>query len=268
MLEPLRMYLRYLGIGIRAQMQYRSAFVLSAIGQFVIITIEFSGVWALFTRFGRLPGWSFPQVACFCGLANTAFALADALTTGFDRFGGAQVRTGDFDRMLVRPRSTLLQVAGQDLALKRIGRLGSGVLVLGWGLSQVGLAWDVGRVLMLGWTIAGATAFFVAIVVLQATLSFWTVESLEAVNVLSYGGVSTAQYPLDIYPRWFRGIFLWIVPLGCVIHLPLVRVLGVDDPLGSSRVLQALAPLAGFVVLALACGAWQLGVRRYTSTGS
>jgi ABC-2 type transport system permease protein len=266
--DSLRIYLRYLGIAVRGQMQYKTAFLLSALGQFVIILIEFSGVWGLFTRFGQLPGWTFGQVACFAGVANTAFAIADALTTGFDRFAAAQVRTGDFDRMLVRPRSTLLQVAGQDLALKRIGRLASGALVLGWGIVHVGLAWDVERALMLGWAIAGASAFFVAIVVLQATLSFWTVESLEAVNVLSYGGVSTAQYPLDVYPRWFRGIFLWIVPLGCVIHLPLVRVLGVEDPLGSTPTLQALAPLAGFVFLALACGAWQLGVRRYTSTGS
>jgi hypothetical protein len=120
-LEPLRMYGRYLGISIRGQMQYRGAFVLSSLGQAVIITAELVGVWALFARFGALPGWSFPQVAFFYGFANGAFAIADALTTGFDRFGATHVKSGDFDRLLVRPRSTVLQLAGQDFALKRIG---------------------------------------------------------------------------------------------------------------------------------------------------
>ena len=39
------------------------------------------------------------------------------------------------------------------------------------------------------WAVAGGVALFVGILVLQATLAFWTVESLEIVNVLTYGGV-------------------------------------------------------------------------------
>ena len=37
------------------------------------------------------------------------------------------VASGDFDRLLVRPRSTVLQLLGQELALRRLGRL-----VQGW----------------------------------------------------------------------------------------------------------------------------------------
>jgi len=266
--EALRMYGRYLAISMRGQMQYRAALLLSAFGQLTIILMEFVGVWALFSRFGQLPGWSFAQVAFFYGFANGAFAIADALTTGFDRFGATHVKTGDFDRLLLRPRSTVLQLAGQDFALKRIGRLLTGLLVLLWATSVLALPWDAARLAVLGFALLGAVAFFSAIVVLQATLAFWTVDSLEIVNVLTYGGVETAQYPMDLYPSWFRRFFLWVVPLGCVIYLPLVRVLGVDDPLGSSRTLQALAPLAGLVFLALSLGAWRVGVRHYTSTGS
>jgi ABC-2 type transport system permease protein len=262
------MYGRYLGISIRGQMQYRGAFVLSSLGQAVIITAELVGVWALFARFGALPGWSFPQVAFFYGFANGAFAIADALTTGFDRFGATHVKSGDFDRLLVRPRSTVLQLAGQDFALKRIGRLLAGILPFAWASVELALPWDAARTFVLCFALLGAVALFSALVVLQATLAFWTVESLEVVNVFTYGGVETAQYPLDIYPRAFRRFFLWVVPIGCVVYLPLVRVLGVDDPLGSSRTLQTFSPLAGFAFLALALGAWKLGVRRYTSTGS
>ena len=49
---------------------------------------------------------------------------------------------------------------------------------------------------------------------LQATLAFWTTETLEIVNTVSYGGVETAQYPLSIYRPWFRHFFTFVVPLG------------------------------------------------------
>ena len=268
MFGALHLYGRYVGIAMRAQLQYRGAFLLACAGQFVIIATELVGVWALFARFGDLPGWSFPQVAFFYGFANSAWAITDLVTTGFDRFPNTHIRTGDFDRVLVRPRSAWLQIAGLDFALRRLGRLLMGGLALFWADARLGLAWDAERVVMFGWALSGAVVFFAAIVLLQSALAFWTVESLEAVNTFSYGGVDTGRYPFDIYPRWFRSFFLWVVPVGCVLYLPVVRVLGVDDPLGSTRALQALAPLAGYAFFALALGAWRLGVRHYTSTGS
>lgn len=58
-------------------------------------------------------------------------------------------------------------------------------------------------------------------------------------------------------------------PLACVSYFPLVFVLGVQDPLGSPRWAQVLAPMTGplFLLIALA-GFTRLGVRRYQSTGS
>jgi ABC-2 type transport system permease protein len=262
------LYLRYLGISARGQLQYRSAVVLSALAQTLIIAVEFVGVWGLFQRFGQLPGWSFAQVAFLYGFANGSFAVADGLTTGFDRFGAQQVRTGDFDRLLLRPRSTLLQLAGHEFALKRVGRFASGAAVLIWAGAQLGLDWGPARVLLLAFALLGAVSFFCGIIVLQATLSFWTVESLEIMNVLSYGGVETAQYPMTLYTPWFRRFFTFVVPLACVVYFPLVHVLDVNDPLGSPRWAQVLAPLAGPLFLGASLQIWRLGVRRYTSTGS
>ena len=43
MTDTLRLYLRYLGISVRAQMQYRASFVMMTIGHFAITSIEFLG---------------------------------------------------------------------------------------------------------------------------------------------------------------------------------------------------------------------------------
>jgi ABC-2 type transport system permease protein len=99
-------------------------------------------------------------------------------------------------------------------------------------------------------------------------LSFWTTESLEIMNTLTYGGVETAQYPMAIYQQGFRRFFTFVVPLACVAYFPIVAVLGIDDPLGTSRVFQYCAPLAGFAFLGASLALWRIGVRHYTSTGS
>lgn len=267
MLDALKLYGRYLGVSVRAQMQYRASFLFSVMGQFAVTAIEFIGVWALFDRFGSLRVWALAEVALFYGVVNVAFAIADALSTGFDQFG-TLVRRGDFDRLLVRPRSTVLQLAGHELALRRIGRLSQGLLILVWAATSLGVAWTAGNLTLLVLAVIGGACLFFGLFVIQATVAFWTVESLELMNTMTYGGVESAQYPLAIYEAWFRRFFTFIVPLACVCYFPVIAILSKDDPLGSPLWFQRVAPLAGVLFLLATLRAWHWGVRHYTSTGS
>ena len=266
--NSLWLYGRLVSQSIRSQLQYRLAFVLMAFGEFITSVVEAVGIWALFERFGSLGQWTLPQVAFLYGLVNCAFPISEALARGFDIFGKEFVKTGNFDRLLLRPRTTVLQLAGHEFKLQRVGRLIQGLVVLGWAIWMLEVDWTVGKVLLLLITLISGVIFFYALFILQATISFWTTESLEMMNTLTYGGVETAQYPLAIYRGWFRQFFTYVVPLGCISYFPTLAILGIDDPLGSSLLFQVLSPGAGFVFFALALGAWRLGIRHYTSTGS
>ena len=267
MLSATRLYFLLLAASIRAQMQYRASFLMGAVGQFLITGIEIVGIWALFDRFGQLQQWSFPQVAFFYGTISIAFALGDALGTGFDRMASL-VRGGEFDRILLRPRATVLQVLGLELALRRVGRLLQGVLVFTVALGFLEIPWTAGSVGLLCLTIFGGVCLFLGIFMVQGALTFWTTEALETVNAFSYGGVTAGQYPITIYEDWFRRFFTFVVPLACVSYLPLTLVLNVPDQLGVSPVLRALAPMAGTLFLLMALILWIYGVRKYKSTGS
>jgi ABC-2 type transport system permease protein len=113
--------------------------------------------------------------------------------------------------------------------------------------------------------VLGGVALFSGILVLQGTLAFWTVESLEIVNALTYGGVEAGQYPMDIYARWFRNFLTFIVPLASVSYFPVSAVLGRGEV---GAIWWRLTPAFGFGFFALSLLVWQFGVRRYTSTGS
>ena len=69
--------------------------------------------------------------------------------------------------------------------------------------------------------------------VIQGALAFWTTESLEVMNLLTYGGVQTAQFPLGLYEKWFRNFLIFVVPIGCVAYFPVLAILGKPDPLGA-----------------------------------
>jgi ABC-2 type transport system permease protein len=236
------LYTRYLGISVQAQMQYRASFVMMSFGQFMISSMEFFALLVLFARFEHIQGWTIHEVSLLYGMANVSFAIADGFFRGFDRFGKYMVKVGEFDRILLRPRSTILQLPGEELLLMRIGRILQGLAALFWGGWHLQLSWTPPALLLVLCAVIGGAALFGGLFVLQATLSFWTTESLEVMNCLTDGGVETAQYPISIYRDWFREFFTYIVPLACINYYPVLVLLQRPDPFGLPIVLQWFAP--------------------------
>ena len=192
MTDAFQLYWRYISISVRSQMQYRASFVMESLGQFAVTGIEFVGVLVLFSRFSTLEGWSLHEVAFLYGLVNVGFAFADTISRGFDSFG-LMVKSGDFDRLLLRPRSTVLQIMGQELVLRRVGRLAQGLAVLVWAATILHVDWTAAKVALTVATISGGAALFAGLMILQATLAFWTTETLEIMNTVTHGGVQTTR---------------------------------------------------------------------------
>ena len=263
----LRLYRRYMGVSIRSQMQYRASFLMTSLGLLVAASGEFFGIWAMFDRFGSLGGWRLAEVAMFYGLITVAFALAETIGRGFDVFPG-MVKGGQFDRLLLRPRSAAFQVAAGVLPLHRGGRLLNGMIVLLWAAVALDVVWTPARIAILSVAIIGGVCLFFGLFVLQATMAFWTTETLEIVNTVTYGGVETAQYPLSIYRTWFRRFFTFVVPLATFTFFPMLAILDRTSAYGVPAVVAWAAPVTGVLFLIVAFRVWRIGVRHYRSTGS
>ena len=265
--DSVRLHVKYVGISVRGQLQYRASFIMASLGHLITTGAEIFGIWALFAWTGNLKGWQLFEVGLFYGIVNVAFALADGLARPFDTFS-LLVKTGDFDILLLRPRSTVLQVMGQEWQLMRVGRLAQGLLVLIWALVNVKHASPYNMIIV-AFAVLGGACLFYGLFVLQATMAFWSTETLELMNILTYGGTETAQYPLPIFRRWFQRFFIFIVPIGCVTYLPGIAILRKPDTiLGTPLWLQCFSPCLGVAFLIASLYIWQLGVRHYRSTGS
>jgi ABC-2 type transport system permease protein len=260
-------YRRLVAARLRGQMHYKRAFLLQMAGMFLVMTSELLAIFILFAHFDDLAGWTVGEVAFLYALSTIAFGLAHLVGSGFAAFQD-QIRRGEFDRVLVRPVSPFTQTLASDLHLHQFGRVLQGLVAFAIALTLVDLDWTPGRILYLPIVLLCATICFTALFTLEATLCFWTTEATEVVNAFTYGGTTLAQYPFQIYDRWLRGLFLWIIPIGLVIFEPALYLLGKDDPLGLPRIAQFSAPLAAAALWVAVGALWRIGVRHYRSTGS
>jgi ABC-2 type transport system permease protein len=262
-----RLYLRLVGARVRGQMQYRVSFGLAAASSLMVTAIEFGAIAVLFSRVPRIGGWSLWEVALLYALAETSFSLAEMVGSALDDFQ-QRIAAGTFDRVLTRPLGAFFQVLAEELALRRLGRVLQGVVVLALAARNAGITWSLDKAVVLVTSLACGIAIFFAIFVLAAAFCFWTVEGKEATHVFSYGGVTLADYPLDIYADWLRRFATFVLPLGFVSYYPALYLLDRPDPLGLPDWTRLLSPAAAIALSVLAWQGWRLGVSHYQSTGS
>ncbi|WP_243767158.1 ABC transporter permease [Paenibacillus agricola] len=258
------LYFKYLRILFKSQMQYRTSFWLLTFGQFFIPFSVFAGLYFMFERFGQLQDWSFFEVALCFAIVHLAFSLSECFSRGFDAFA-TLVAGGDFDRLLVRPRSTVIQVLGSKFEFTRFGRIVQSSLVLVWALYNLPISWNAAKVITLILMVLCGVLIFTGIYMLAATLCFWTIQGIEVANIFTDGGREMAQYPLNIYQKWVTVFFTFIIPFGFISYLPLLYIL---DKVQGNGMLYMLAPLAGVLFLFPCLLVWHMGVRYYRSTGS
>ena len=260
--------LRHLLVGrLRSQLQYRASFITQIIANGLVGLSEFAVILIFFRHVDEIGGWRIGEIAILYGIATISFGIGHFVASGLPRFSEQLIR-GDFDQILTRPVSAFVQVMGSDIQLRRLGTIIQGAAALAVGLTLTDVPWDLARFVVLPGIVLGIVVLYTALFALEATVSFWTTQGIEAVNIATYGGNTVAAYPIDIFAAWLKRLFLFVVPLAFAVHIPMAWLLGKPTPLG----LPAWVGLLSAPVLLLFCLAigwlWHLGVRRYRSTGS
>lgn len=267
-LEDLRLYLRFIGIQVRAQAQYKVSLAIDVGTYFAVTSLEFTVVLILFNRFPSMAGWHVGDVAMLTAISSFAFGIAELVGAGIDAFDQT-IRRGEFDRVLLRPVSAIVQVVGSDFRLRRLGRLSEGFLIFALAVHLLPpIHWTPAKLLMLPVGIFSGAAVFVAVLLLGATVCFWTVETTEITNSLTYGGREALSWPIAIYNRALQGFFLFVVPLAFGTYVPVCYLLGRPLPLGLPAWVAFCAPVAAGTFALAAAAFWRFGVGHYQSTGS
>ncbi|WP_318206075.1 ABC transporter permease [Streptomyces sp. SCL15-4] len=252
---------------VRSTMAYRASFAMTTLGNFVATFLDFVAIMLMFSRVDALGGYALPEVAFLYGLSATSFGLADLVIGSMERLG-RRVRDGTLDMLLVRPAPVLAQLAADRFALRRLGRVTQGALVLGWSLTRVDIDWTADRLLLMPVMLAGGCGIFCAVFVAGAAFQFLAQDASEVQNAFTYGGTTLLQYPPTVFAKELvRGV-TFVLPLAFVNWLPAAHVLGRPYPLGLPEWTAFASPLVAAACCALAGLAWRAGLRSYRGTGS
>ncbi len=262
MRKKFRLYRHYVSIVVRGMMQYKTSFLLNSLGQFLVSFSVFLGIYFMFRRFHQVRGYSYSEVLLCYAIVLMEFSLAEMWARGFDMFSG-MVRSGEFDRVLVRPQGEILQVLGSRFELTRFGRMSQAVVMLVYAFCTAGIHWTAGRVCTVLFMLVGGTAVFSGLFLIYAALCFFTLEGLEFMNVLTDGAREYGKYPLDVYGKRVLQFATVLVPYALIQYYPLQYILG-----RTANPIYIFLPLAAVLFLLPCYGLWRFGVRHYKSSGS
>ncbi|WP_345565649.1 ABC transporter permease [Streptomyces plumbiresistens] len=252
---------------IRSTLAYRVSFVMTVLGGLLVTGLDFVAILLMFSQVDVLGGYTLPEIAFLYGLSATSFGIAD-LTIGSAGRLGTRVRDGTLDTLLVRPAPVLAQVAADRFALRRVGRITQGALVLGYALVALDIGWTPVKVLMVPLMLVCGGVIFSAVFVAGAAFQFVAQDASEVQSAFTYGGQTLLQYPPTVFGKELvRGV-TFVFPVAFVNWVPAAYVLGRSYPLGLPEWTAFASPLVAAVCCALAGLAWRTGLRSYRSTGS
>lgn len=258
----MKLYLKYLSIHIKSQMQYKASFFMTVAGQFLTSFSAFLSIYFLMSRFSKVKDFTYNEVLMCYAAVLMSFSNAECFARGFDTFS-TMIGNGEFDRIMVRPRNEIFQVMASKIELSRVGRFIQSVIVFAYAIPSSGIDWNFYRIITLVLMIISGTVIFSGLFLIYAGLCFFTTEGLEFMNIFTDGGREFGRYPLSVYGEGVLKFFTFVVPLALFQYYPLLYLTG-----RSENLLYMFLPVIGCLFIIPCYIFWRIGVRHYKSTGS
>lgn len=258
----INLYLYAFKTHLKCQFQYKFSFFATIIGQFVVSFSAFLGLTFMFLQFKEVEGFTYQQVLLSYSIMLMSFAIGECLGKGFDRFPN-MISNGEFDRILVRPRNPIYQILLTNMDFSRIGRFLQAVIVLWYALPKASINWTYDKVFTLLLMIVCGSITFLTLYFLGAAVAFFTIESLEVLNIFTDGGYEFGRYPFSVYGKRVLHFLTFIVPLALFQYYPLLYLLEIEKSM-----FYMFTPLLSLLFSIPSYMIWSYGLNKYKSIGS
>lgn len=247
----------------KVQLGYRGDFIVSLITSFAATIFGLAFVLILFRKAPQLAGWTLPEELFLYGFSLIPYGVFNILAGNLYNFGNDYVIEGKFDRILLRPISSLFQILFETFRIEAVQGIATGLFCMWWGARHLRVAWTFEKLALLLFFGACASIIYLSIFLILTTASFWF-EDRVGVHPPVWNVIAFGRYPLSIYSSAVQFVLCWIIPFGLASFYPSVRLLG-------RAVVPEYAPfvpLVAAVFLGIAVSLWNFGTRHYSSTGS
>jgi len=245
------------------RVSYRGDFVISLLTSFAATIFALLFVVVLFQKTSQLAGWRFEEILFLYGFSLIPYGIFNIISLNLYDFGNTYIIEGKFDRVLLRPVSSLFQVLFETFRIESVQEIATGIFCVVYASTRLHVVWTLSKVGLFVFFGCCAGLVYISVFLILTTVTFWWEDRIgvhpPVWNVIAFG-----RYPLSIYSGVVQFFLCWIVPFGLASYYPSVRLLG-------RSVTPEYAPLVPVVAVAffvLALFLWNAGTRHYSSTGS
>jgi ABC-2 type transport system permease protein len=247
----------------KVRIGYRGDFFISLGTSFAATVFSLGFVVILFEKATQLAGWRLEEVVFLWGFTQIPYGLFNVISLNLYDFGNNYIIEGKFDRILLRPISSLFQVLFETFRIESLQEVCTGIFCMWWASSRLGVHWTPAKIgLLLGFGICAAV-IYVSIFLMLSTVSFFW-EDRIGVHPPVWNLIAFGRYPLSIYSGAVQFFLCWIIPFGLASFYPSVRLLGRSV----TPEYAPLVPVVALIFAGLAISLWNFGTRHYSSTGS
>jgi ABC-2 type transport system permease protein len=247
----------------KVRIGYRGDFFISLSTSFAATVFSLLFVVVLLTKATQLAGWNLYEIIFLWGFTQIPYGIFNIISLNLYDFGNNYIIEGKFDRILLRPISSLFQVLFETFRIESLQEVATGIFCMAWATEKLGVHWTLAKFGMLFFYGLCAAVIYVSVFLILSTFSFWFEDRIgvhpPVWNIIAFG-----RYPLSIYSGAVQFFLCWIIPFGLASFYPSVRMLG-------RAVVPEYAPLVPVVAtvfLTIAISLWNLGTQHYSSTGS
>jgi ABC-2 type transport system permease protein len=247
----------------KVRISYRGDFFISLATSMAATIFSLGFVVILFQKATQLAGWRLEEVVFLWGFTQIPYGLFNVISLNLYDFGNNYIIEGKFDRVLLRPVSSLFQVLFETFRIESLQEVVTGIFCMWWASHRLGIHWTAGKISTLLFFSVFAAIIYVSIFLILSTVSFFWEDRIgvhpPVWNVIAFG-----RYPLSIYSGVVQFFLCWIIPFGLASFYPSVRLLGRTV----TPEYLPLVPVVAAVFLTMAISLWNFGTRHYSSTGS
>ena len=231
--------------------------VLWFVGQIVFFSIIFGNV-------DRIQDWTKWEVILLVGTHQMIAQLFQAFFFVNVANVPELVRTGRLDSLLVLPIDSQFAVSTKQFGLDSVVNAVLGGVVVCFALSRLGMVPNATSVLLYLCALGFGVVVHYSIMLSLAAVSFWIVRAQGLVYGY-FNFLNIARYPDVIYPRLFRLVFSWFIPVIIIANIP-ARLL--IKPMSQPAWLMFHLIAASTLVFCFSRMFWRFALRHYSSASS
>src|SRR5512136_390226 len=184
MIRYLSLYRLFLSQRLKALLEYRANFIIGAASTIFLQASSIIAIWVVMQKVPTLNGWNYDELLLVYGLITLAKSINHMFADNLWTLGRTYIRSGGFDRFLVRPIDPLFHLLADRFCQDGVGNFLVGVALVTRSSIALGIDWTPPKLLMLIVGVLSGGFIFIALNLITCVTAFWIVDSVPITRLV------------------------------------------------------------------------------------